>query len=87
MQLCACSRRMLPVQDTTFVSNGQPCCSRDCYDRAEKRWGERREIVEKLVARENAARVICVNDHLPSEIYSGDHDDGSLIHIAEKARW
>ena len=48
-QLCCCARRILDAQQVTFVSNGIPACSLECYKRNEKRVAERRAIVEKFV--------------------------------------
>ena len=47
--LCCCSRHIVAEQDVTIVSNGIPACSRECYERNEKRVAERRAVVEKFV--------------------------------------
>lgn len=75
-QLCCCNRHFLTQQHSTFVSHGIPACTYDCYVRAEKRYEERRPIVERFVRQEEAARITtCADDRTPSTIYAGEHNN------------
>ena len=45
-ELCYCDKVFVRAQDSTYVSNGRPCCTFLCYDKAE------RELRQKEVKRE-----------------------------------
>lgn len=49
MDLCACSIRLLDTNHASYVVAGVPCCSRECWQRAERKLEERRPILERFV--------------------------------------
>lgn len=61
LTLCACSKKMLDPQQSTFVSDGHPCCDAKCYWYAEGRRVERQQLARQLERREQAARVVTFN--------------------------